>query len=294
MTKILSVGEVLLDIFPVGAKLGGAPANYAWYCSQYGYESYIVSAVGSDDNGARIMRELKDMGMGTSMIQKLDKYPTGTVKVTLNSNLGPRYAIAENVAWDHIEFTPEVAALAAEADVICFGTLAQRSPVTKATIDSILAAAKKDAVKIFDINLRQSFFSKGIIEDSLAQANILKISSEELPVVADMLEMQGEEVELCRQILQKYNLAIVILTKSYDGSIIITHDTEHRHDGTLVDNLEDTVGAGDSFAATFSHGFLKGADFDLIGASANEVASYVCTSKGAMVKLPEALTAIFN
>ncbi|ACC97924.1 Extracellular sugar kinase family [Elusimicrobium minutum Pei191] len=294
MAIILSVGEVLLDVFPGGAKMGGAPANFAWYCSQYGSEAYIVSAVGNDTNGKRILRELKENGVSTKFVQICKSRPTGIVNVTLDKNSVPRYDIVKNVAWDNIEFTPELKKLAKKADVICFGSLAQRSAKSRKTIESILKNAKKNAVKIFDINIRQNYYSKMIIKSSLKQSTVLKISSEELPAAAKLFGFKGTVFEVCKSFLKKFKLDIVVLTKSEEGSSIITKNNEYPHKAVKVKKLADTVGAGDSFSATFAHGFLKGVDFENLGAASNKVAAYITTKKGAMVRLPKTLINIFG
>jgi len=289
MKNIIALGEVLLDVLPAGAKLGGAPANFAWYCHQLGLNDYVFSAVGDDDNGKRIVKELKDLGLNIKFIDVLHGEKTGTVNVTLDSASVPSYDIVQNVAWDKIPSSEEKLALAKKADVICFGSLAQRNKISRDTINAVLDAAGPECIKIFDINLRQSYFSRELLDSSLKRADILKISGEELPLAAKALGVTSNCDLFCEIILPRYKLKAIVLTLSDKGSVIFTTDNVYRSGGFKAEKIEDTVGAGDSFGAAFCAGLLKGVDFKSIGEKANKIASYVCTQKGAMARLPKDL-----
>jgi len=287
MNNILSFGEVLADIFPSGAKAGGAPANFAWYCSQLEANAEIVSAIGADETRRFISDVFKEAGISSKYIQISKSFPTGSVQIKLDKNSVPEYVFLKDTAYDNIEFTPVIKEFAQSVDLIYFGTLAQRSAKSAETIQKILAAGK-NAVKAYDINLRQNYYSKEIIENSLLNANILKISLEELPVCAKALNLQYVSEDICIQLLKKFNLDIVALTKGSLGSTIFTKDRKYHSAGIPVKAV-DTVGAGDAFAAVLCMGFLQKADFEIIGKMANAVASYVCTQPGAMAKLPRGL-----
>ncbi len=288
--NILAIGEVLFDVLPDGAKLGGAPANFAWYCHQFGFNDFVISAVGDDADGEDIIKRLKALGINTAAVDILHGEKTGIVNVTLNAASVPSYEIVKNVAWDKITCGEDKLALARKADVICFGTLAQRGEVSHRSINKILDNAPKHCLKIFDVNLRQSFYSFEILDSGLKKANILKISDEELPKTAEVLGLEHSSDEaFCLTLLKKYDLYIIVLTRGEKGSIIFTKDNMYKSAGVKAEKLADTVGAGDSFSAAFCAGLLKGLDFDTIGQRANKVASYVCTQKGAMAVLPKDL-----
>ena len=283
MNKILSFGEVLVDIFPSGAKAGGAPANFAWYCNQLGADAEVVSAIGTYENGRLI-----EAVITSKHIQISKDFPTGAVKITLGKDSVPEYEFLKDTAYDNIEFTSAVKEFAQSVDLIYFGTLAQRGAKSAETLQKILAAGKS-AVKAYDINLRQSYYSKEIIENSLRNADILKISFEELPICAKALNLQYVSEDVCIQILKRFDLAVVALTKGPSGSTIFTKDRQYHNAGIPVKAV-DTVGAGDAFAAVLCMGFLQKEDFKIIGKAANAAAAYVCTQQGAMAKLPGRLS----
>lgn len=288
--NILAIGEVLFDVLPDGSKLGGAPANFAWYTHQFGFKDFVISAVGDDAAGADIIKCLKNLGINTCAIDILRGEKTGIVNITLDSASVPSYEIVKNVAWDKITCGEDKLALARKADVICFGSLAQRGEVSRRAINAILDNAPKHCLKIFDINLRQSFYSFEIIDSSLKKADILKISDEELPKTAQALDMPYSSDEaFCLLLLKQYGLDIIVLTRGEKGSIIFTKDNMYKSAGFKAEKLADTVGAGDSFSAAFCAGLLKGLDFKTIGERANKVASYVCTQNGAMAVLAKDL-----
>ena len=285
--KVVGIGEILWDVFPEGKVLGGAPANFAYHATQLGLEGYAISAIGKDDLGEEVLEVLK--GKPLQYMLEETNYPTGTVKVTLNGNGIPEYEICENVAWDNIPLTAGMKELAKQADAVCFGSLAQRHQVSRSTIQAFVGLVDTNALKIFDINLRQSFFNKAIIVDSLQMANVLKINEEELVRVAELLDITdvGERL-VCQRLMDNYDLKIVVLTRGENGSFVFSNDGSSFLDTPKV-KVADTVGAGDSFTGAFVAGLLNGDDIAKAHKRAVEVSAYVCTQKGAMPLLPTAI-----
>ena len=284
---VIGIGEALWDMLPEGKKLGGAPANFAFHAGQFGLESMAVSAIGLDPLGEEIAKELEEHGLPFHL-DRID-YPTGTVQVTLDSNGIPRYEIKEDVAWDNIPYTKELADLAGRAQAVCFGSLAQRNPVSRETIGWFLDAVPEDCLKVFDINLRQSFYSKEIIDDSLRRCDILKINDEELEIVKEMFGLEDLPTEgLCRSIIDEYGLKMLILTCGVNGSHVFSGDVSSFIETPKV-NVADTVGAGDSFTGAFVASILKGKTVREAHEAAVKVSAFVCTQSGAMPVIPEDL-----
>ena len=284
---IVGLGEILWDLLPGGKVLGGAPANFAYQTSQFGFEGYAVSAIGKDALGDEIIESLSSKSLNHK-IERVD-FPTGTVQVTLDGKGIPQYEICENVAWDNIPFTPEIEDLARKASTVCFGSLAQRSEVSHKTILRFLELLPNDALKVFDINLRQHFYSKDIIDNSLKHSNILKINDDEVVIVAELYGWNGlKEAEICRKLVEMYNLKLVILTKGTNGSYVITSCEEFFRPTPKV-TVADTVGAGDAFTAGFVASLLRGKTIPEAHKTAVEVSAFVCTQHGAMPVLPDTL-----
>ena len=284
---VIGIGEALWDMLPEGKKLGGAPANFAFHAGQFGLESMAVSAIGLDPLGEEIAKELEEHGLPFHL-DRID-YPTGTVQVTLDSNGIPRYEIKEDVAWDNIPYTKELADLAGRAQAVCFGSLAQRNPVSRETIGWFLDAVPEDCLKVFDINLRQSFYSKEIIDDSLRRCDILKINDEELEIVKEMFGLEDLPTEgLCRSIIDEYGLKMLILTCGVNGSHVFSGDVSSFIETPKV-KVADTVGAGDSFTGAFVASILKGKTVREAHEAAVKVSAFVCTQSGAMPVIPEDL-----
>jgi len=275
---IVGIGEILWDMLPTGKALGGAPANFAYHAARLGEEGWAVSAVGDDELGREI-RDIVAEKKLNNIIAMSDK-PTGTVEVELNEKGVPTYNIMEDVAWDNIPFTAEMEALASRADAVCFGSLVQRMN-SRQTVMSFLKALRPDALKVFDINLRQHYYSPEVIEESLRLADILKINDEEIGTVAAMFSLGEDTTEACRALIARYGLRLVILTKGPEGSEVITAQ-EVIPQGTDDVEIVDTVGAGDSFTAAFVVSYLRGDTLAEAQRLASETASYVCSRKGAM------------
>ena len=284
---IVGIGEALWDVLPEGKKLGGAPANFAYHVSQFGLDSCVVSAIGEDKLGEEILANFNE--------KKLDRiietvpYPTGTVQVEIDQAGVPQYEIKENVAWDNIPWTPQLEMLARRTKAVCFGSLAQRSVVSRETIGRFLDTmpSADGSLVVFDINLRQGFYNAEILENSMKRCNILKINDEELVTVSRMFGWPGIDLEdKCWLLLGKYNLQMLILTCGINGSYVFTPGSYSFRETPLVE-VADTVGAGDSFTAAFISSILKGKSVQEAHKIAVEVSAFVCTQNGAMPILPE-------
>lgn len=288
---IVGLGEILWDVFPERKILGGAPANFAYHISQFGFNGYTVSAIGDDLLGKEILDNLEKKQLNY-LIEKTD-FPTGMVKVNVDSWGIPQYEICEGVAWDNIPFTPRIANLAKETQVVCFGSLAQRNEVSRKTISTFLDNMPEDSIKIFDINLRLNYYNQEIIENSLKRANILKINDEEVVKVAHLFKWELSEKEVCKHLLSIYNLDILILTKGTEGSWVFTPKEESFLPTPKI-TIADTVGAGDSFTAAFIASHLHGRCLVASHQLAVEVSAYVCQQHGAMPKLADAHLELFK
>ena len=286
---IVGMGEALWDVLPEGKKIGGAPANFAYHVSQFGFDSRVVSAVGNDDLGDEILKVFKEKQL-KHQLQTVN-YPTGTVPVTLDDNGIPCYDIKEGVAWDNIPFTDDLKRLALSTRAVCFGSLAQRNEVSRTSINRFLDTMPdgEGQLKIFDINLRQGFFTKDIIRDSCQRCNVLKINDEELVAISRLFGYPGIDLQdKCWILLAKYNLKMLILTCGTNGSYVFTPGVVSFQETPKVP-VADTVGAGDSFTATFTAALLKGKSVPEAHKLAVEVSAYVCTQSGAMPELPQVL-----
>ncbi|MCF0236137.1 MAG: carbohydrate kinase [Bacteroidaceae bacterium] len=277
---IVGIGEALWDVLPEGKKIGGAPANFAYHVSQFGFDSLAISAVGNDALGDELLAQFDQHGLHYH-IPRVD-YPTGTVQVELDDNGVPTYEIREGVAWDNIPFTDELAAIAAQTKAVCFGSLAQRSSVSRETIRRFLAATPADCMKIFDINLRQNFYTKETIDESMNACNVLKINDEELVAIGRLFGYPGLDIEdKCWLLLGKYNLDMLVLTCGVNGSYVFTPGSRSFQPTPVVE-VVDTVGAGDSFTGTFVANILAGKCIGEAHQRAVAVSAFVCTQPGAM------------
>jgi len=283
--QVVGIGEIVWDIFPSHRRLGGAPYNYTFHCAQMSAQATIVSSIGTDDLGHEIKTAAVRARIETTCLQESTLYPTGSVKVTLHSGK-PEYEICLSAAWDYLTYNSELSHLALKTDAVCFGTLGQRSEISRKTIQAFVAACPESALKIFDINLRQHFFSKELIEDSLRLANILKISDEELVVLEPMFGLSGAPKDQLKQLMTHFDLRLIAYTRGDDGSLLITENEIAEHNG-LHGEVADTVGAGDSFTAALSMGLLRKWPLEQISEYANRIASFVCSQKGATPALPK-------
>lgn len=281
---IVGIGEALWDVLPEGRKLGGAPANFAYHVSQFGLDSYIVSAVGDDALGKEIISNFKEKKL--NHIVDTVPYPTGTVQVELDPQGVPQYEIKENVAWDNIPFTPQLEALAHRTRAVCWGSLAQRSEVSRTTIMRFVDSTSDDCLRVFDINLRQNFYSREVIEESMRRCSVLKINDEELVIVSRLLQLPGIDVrEKCRGLMELFGMKMVVLTCGVNGSYVLTAEEESFCPTPRVE-VADTVGAGDSFTGSFVAGLLEGKTMRQAHERAVNVSAFVCTQAGAMPVIP--------
>ena len=286
---VVGMGEALWDMLPEGRKLGGAPANFAYHVSQFGLDSRVVSAVGDDELGNEILANFAEKQLDFQ-IEKV-AYPTGTVQVTLDEKGVPCYEIKEGVAWDNIPYTPALENLAKQTHAVCFGSLAQRNAVSRETINRFIDQMPEDenVLKIFDINLRQHFYSKELIEVSLKKSNVLKINDEELVVVGEMFGFADIDFQdKCWILLAKYNLKMLILTCGTEGSYVFAPGEVSFLETPQV-QVADTVGAGDSFTGAFVAAILSGKTVKDAHRLAVDVSAFVCTQNGAMPELAEEL-----
>lgn len=279
--KVAGIGELLWDLLPKGKELGGAPCNFSYHASRAGCESFVISALGTDALGNEILDLFDEHALDANYIQQTADFPTGTVTVLLDTNGIPSYIIHENVAWDNIDWNISLKTLAKNIDAVCFGSLAQRNTVSRQTILNFLNATKTDCLRVFDINLRQSFYNHETILKSLELANILKLNDDELPVVAELLGLQENDDELLLQLMNRFNLKLIALTKGAKGSLLLTENEESFMEVPKV-KIADTVGAGDSFTAVLVAGLLQNHELKRIHENATQVAAFVCTEDGAM------------
>jgi fructokinase len=290
MPLVVGIGELLWDLLPDGRQMGGAPANFAFHAQALGASSAIVSAVGDDRSGREILEELGRRGLERSGIAVVSGAPTGTVTVALDAGGIPHYTIHEGVAWDVLPWTAGLGDLAARADAVCFGSLAQRSPVSRATIGAFLDATGPDCLRVLDLNLRQAYFSRETVHGLLGRATVLKLNDDELATVAGMLSFPGPESRVLAALLEAYPLSLIALTKGPSGSRLFGRGVDIIDPGHPIETA-DTVGAGDAFTAALVAGMLRRKGWEEIGERANRVAAFVCSRKGAWPDLPAELAA---
>jgi fructokinase len=281
---VVGLGEILWDMLPTGTFLGGAPANFAFHANQLGARGLVISAVGNDALGEQIFAELHQLNVASDGLRQTTQ-PTGTVTVTTVAGQ-PTYTIHTDVAWDFIPFDAELRDIAEHADAVCFGSLAQRCPVSRQSIQAVLQATGKDCWRVFDINLRQHFYEMATIQSALELSHVLKLNHEELPIVAQLLGLPTNPDEAIRGLLRGYGLRLVALTRGGEGSSLYSKWRTSHHPGYPVTHIADTVGAGDSFTAALVMGLLHSDDLDAIHDRAARLASFVCTQRGATPQLP--------
>jgi fructokinase len=276
---VAGIGELLWDLLPGGKQVGGAPCNFAYHAQQAGCDSLIISAVGVDKLGDELLTKLDGLKINCEFIQR-NSFPTGTVTVTLNEKGHPQYVIHENVAWDNTVFSTEIESKIKHLDAVCFGSLGQRNTVSASTIQQLLSSVKPACLKVFDINLRQNFYSFEIINKSLEFADILKLNDEELPVLSSLYKITGDVKSQLNEVLRLFRLKYIVYTMGEKGSVIISKNEYSFLESPKV-VVADTVGAGDSFTAVIISGLLKGLPLSTIHEKATHTAAYVCTQKGA-------------
>ncbi len=279
---IVGLGEVLFDIVGDSEELGGAPANFAYHAGRLGAEVYIVSTIGDDERGNTALRDLADRNLNTDCITLAKDIETGYVKAEIDAEGIASYLFPDNIAWDNIELNEKALQVAGKADGLCFGTLAQRSKASRDAVYRFLELVPDGCIKVYDINLRQDFYSKEIITRSLQYADMLKLNDDELPIVAKLLNLSGSDLDILNSLIDDYSLKLAVLTRGADGSLLVSPEDHSNHLGVLIDDLQDTIGAGDAFTASALISLLKGEDLDTINDKANKLAAVVCSYQGAM------------
>lgn len=288
MKKVIGIGETVWDVFPSGKRLGGAPVNFAFFAKEFGAESFPVSAIGNDELGVKTMEALEKTGLNLDYIQ-CNGHPTSRMIVTMDEAGVPEYEIVEGVAWDALDCDEKTVALLAEADVVCWGTLAQRTPFSRENILRMVDSAPESCLRVYDINLRQHYFCRETVEESLRRADILKLNEDELPIVAGLFSISGSALEQILGLIERFSLKNVIFTQGSLCSEVYGPEGLLSHRDTPKVKVVDTVGAGDSFTATYIMARLEGKPVEDAHSLAVELAAYVCTCSGAINSVPESL-----
>jgi fructokinase len=287
LRTIVGLGELLWDLLLSGPQLGGAPANFAYCTHLLGNRGVVASRIGADELGREARQRLLALGLTDQFLQVDPEHPTSTVKVRLNTDGQPTFEITDSVAWDFLESTSTWEALARSADAVCFGSLAQRHLASSATIQNFLDTTRPDTLRIFDVNLRQSFYSREIIAESLQRANIVKLNHEEVPIVANLLGLSSvEDIFFCGDLIYNFDLQLVCVTRGGAGSLLLSKDGAHEHAGFTV-QVADAVGAGDAFTAGLVHEYLLGSPLEKMNDTANRIGAWVASQRGAMPPLPK-------
>lgn len=277
---VIGLGEILWDLLPEGKQLGGAPANFAYHAAQQGADAIVVSRIGNDDPGKEIQDTLKSKNL-KAYLQTDQDYPTGTVDVKFSEPGIPSYIINQPVAWDFIDLDDKLRELAQSCNAVCYGSLAQRNEGSSATIKGFLKHMPEKALRIFDINLRQNFYSKELIEENLDLSNIVKLNEDEFEILANMFDLPKDELLFIREMIARFNLRNVVFTKGGNGSYFADNDST-SYLATPESKVVDTIGAGDSFTATVVMGILKEMSLSDIHSKAIEIGAFVCGNQGAM------------
>jgi fructokinase len=278
---IVGLGELLWDLLPDGASLGGAPANFAYVTRLFGDHGFVASRVGRDSRGQQALDRMRQLGLGVDHVQIDSAHATGTVNVEIDAKGQARFEIADPVAWDFLEWTPDWKNLAKGAEAVCFGSLAQRSATSRATIRNFLDGAS-DAVRVFDVNLRQSYYSPEILSESMKRADIVKVNDEELPKIMALSGFSHrDERHSAQYLLAAFDLKLICVTRGARGSIIVAKNGVDEHPGFHV-KVADTVGSGDAFTAALTHEYLKGSSLGVMNETANQVGAWVASQSGGM------------
>ena len=289
--KIVAIGEILWDVFPDGPRFGGAPANFACSAAELAKDNAsvsLVSAIGDDTLGRDALVALSNRNVCTEAIQT-NPLPTGRVDVELDEAGIASYTFAENCAWDHLTWSQELERLAASCDAVCFGTLGQRSAESRETIQRFIRSTPEHCLRVFDINIRPPFIADQWILNSLESATAIKLNEDELPIVAELCDCVGGEIEVLQHLSKRFELQLAALTRGERGSLILAGDQLSELSGRKVQVI-DTVGAGDAFTASMVLDMLGNTNIETMNQRANALSSYVCTQAGATMAFPENLT----
>lgn len=278
----VGLGELIWDMLPEGRRLGGAPTNFAYMARLLGNRSAVASRVGRDDLGREARARLEAAGVSTEYLQSEAEHPTGTVGVSIGERGEPTFTVNGNSAWDYLEWTESWEELAGRADCVCFGTLGQREPRARETIVRFLGRVRAGALRVFDVNLRHSFFTPEMLACSLALSSVVKLNVDELRLAASMLDLRGgdDERALAEDLLARFGVGLVAVTRGERGSLLVSDGEVSEHAGFRVE-VADTIGSGDAFAAALAHCRLRGATLGVSNEIANRVGSWVATQPGA-------------
>ncbi|HLZ44015.1 MAG TPA: carbohydrate kinase [Candidatus Sulfotelmatobacter sp.] len=280
--KVVGLGEVLWDLFPGGACLGGAPANFAYITTLMGDQGIVASRVGEDSQGIEALRRLEELGLDIDYVQTDREHRTGVVSVMVDGAGQPQFQIADPVAWDFLEWTPAWKDLAEQADAVCFGSLAQRSETSRAAIRRFVGAVVPGTLRVFDVNLRQSYYSAEILSESMKLADIVKLNDDELPKIISLTKVVHKDaLSSAQRLIREYDLKLVCVTRGGRGSLLVRDGDFSEHPGFKV-RVADTVGSGDAFTAGLVHEYLHGAPLNLMNEVANLVGAWVASEVGAM------------
>lgn len=288
---VVGLGEALWDMLPAGKQLGGASANFAYQTAMLGDRAVVASRLGDDASGRELLDRFRELGLTADHLQCDPDHPTGTVAVTVDADGQPDFDIVEDVAWDYLEWSPAWQELAEQADAVCFGSLAQRAPVSRATIRRFLGHTRPDCVRVCDVNLRQHYFSPEILADSLNSARVVKLNDEELPRVCECLSLPlGDEQAMAARLRQEYALDLLCVTRGARGSLAVAADAVDEHPGCPA-TVADTVGAGDAFTAALVHHYLRGSSLPRLSAAANLLGAWTASQSGGTPPADPALLA---
>ena len=290
---VVGLGELIWDLFPEGRRLGGAPSNFAYVSRLLGDEAAVASRVGRDALGREAVERLERAGLSTEYLQTDDEHPTGTVGVRIGANGEPHFNVNENSAWDYLEWTPEWERLAARAGVVCFGTLGRRRPEARETINRFVEETRADTLRLFDVNLRHSFFTPDMLTRSLRLSTVVKLNAEELSAAASMLNLSAAgEHGTARELLERFDLQLVAVTRGASGSLLVSREGADEHKGFRAERVADTIGCGDAFAAALAHCLRRGAPLPLSNEIANRVGAWLATQEGATPEADPATVAL--
>lgn len=289
--SIVALGEILWDVFPEGARFGGAPANFACHVAALGGQAYMVSGVGADPLGDQALQALQQRQVDTLHVRRFSEFPTGSVDVVVDASGQPDYRFGQNEAWDHLEWSTRLAELASRTDAVAFGTLGQRSLPARRTIQQFVQQVPEPGLCVFDINLRPPYYDAEVIDQSMGLANVLKLNSDELKILSSMYELSGSMPDRLRQLASRFDLRVVALSRGSEGAVLLQGDDVSEASGVDV-QVEDTVGAGDAYTAAMVLGLLRGQDLETINRRACRLAAYVCSRSGATPALPDEYRAL--
>jgi fructokinase len=292
---VLGIGELLWDMLPGGKRLGGAPANFSVMAGRLGNHAAILSRIGRDDLAREAVHLLDPLPADTAYLQIDTAHETGRVTVAFNDGQ-PEYTIHKPAAWDSLELSDEWVQLAERADAICFGSLAQRSIVSRQTIQTLAAQTPSRCVRVFDVNLRAPFYSSEVIQESLELATVVKMNDAEVPLVLALLGIPVEDEGLpgnfrsgAERLLAEFpTLQLVAITRGAHGSLLMNREEWHEHPGFPA-KVADTIGAGDAFTAAMTHYLLRGTELAVLNEAGNRWGSWVASQSGAMPTLPQGI-----